>query len=211
MRTVFVFNPETKCVKQVLQNIPPQAHGAKSDITYSRKVSGDREGDELYQKARRNLLDINSWHKLSGKLSARFFLTDSRGKTVDRLPLQGDYIRINLPSSSDDKFEWVRIELIEERKESEHVKWILIRVRPSEPPHEKEETEHFFSEEATSNFSVEQKGRVVTAAVHGRNELPNIETPGLKNKIRNLLVGLGAMLGFNYPQWKTLAKGITTI
>ena len=54
--------------------------------------------------------------------------------------MQGDYIRINLPSSSDDKFEWVRIELIEERKESEHVKWILIRVRPSEPPHEKEET-----------------------------------------------------------------------
>ena len=85
-------------MKEVIENIPRQAHGAKSDITYSMRAFGEKEGDELYEKARKNLLDINRWHKLSGKLSARFFLTDEFGKETSRLPLLGDYIKIHLPS-----------------------------------------------------------------------------------------------------------------
>jgi len=71
-------------------------------------------------------------------------------------------------------------------------------------------TEHFFSKEATSSFLVEHAGRKVEASVKGRNELPNVEIHGLINKIRNLLIGLGAMIGLNYPQWKALVKGILT-
>ncbi|MBL7699368.1 MAG: hypothetical protein JNK79_14480 [Chitinophagaceae bacterium] len=193
---------------EVKEQIPSQEHGAKSNVSYAVKGFAEKEGDEIYEKARKNLLDINRWHELSGALSARFYLTDPYGNETDRLPLQGDYIKIHLPSSADDKFDWVRIELIEERKPREHIKWIMIRVRPSDPPQEKQETEHFFSEEATSNFYVGQTGRKVEASVGGRNELPNIEAPGMINKIRDVIVGLAAMAGFNYPQWKSLVKGI---
>ena len=88
--------------------------------------------------------------------------------------------------------------------------WIMMRVRPSDPPRQQEETEHFFSKEATSSFIVERTGRKVQASVRGRNELPNLETPGLFNKIRNIFIGLGAMLGLNYPQWKGLVRGLLT-
>jgi hypothetical protein len=84
-----------------------------------------------------------------------------------------------------------------------------MRVRPSDPPRQKEETEHFFSKDATSSFIVERKGNVVTAYVRGRNELPNTEEPeSFLKKIRNAAIALAAMAGLNTPQWKGLAKGI---
>ena len=188
--------------------VPPQKKGAKSDIRYCVITSGEKEGLALYEKARKNFLDINSWKQLAGKLSADFNLTDPFGKLVQRLPLQGDYIRIHLPASAADKFDWVRIESIEEQKLHSNLNFIQMRVRPSDPPKEKEETEHFFSKEATSSFILERTGRKVKASVRGRNELPNVNTEGLIDKIRNIFIGLGAMFGLNYPQWKGLVKGI---
>lgn len=190
--------------------VPPQKTGAKSDIKYSIRTYGEKEGLELYEKARKNLLDINNWQQLAGKLSAEFKLTDPFGNLVQRLPLQGDYIRIHLPTSAEDKFDWVRIEAIEEQKYQNNLNWIMIRVRPSDPPRQQEETEHFFSKEATSSFVVERTGRKVEASVKGRNELPNIKTSGLISKIRNLFIGFGAMMGLNYPQWRGLVKGVLT-
>lgn len=197
-------------VKQTAGAIPRQEKGAKTDISYKVKTIGDKQGVALYEKARNNLLNINSWQQLAGKLSAAFYLTDPAGNNVDRLPLQGDYIKIHLPTSPEDKFDWVRIEAIEEQRNLSDVNWIIIRVRPSDPPNKQETTEHFFSKDATSNFSVERLGRKVEAAVRGRNELPNVENGGLITKIRNILVSIGAMAGMNYPQWKGLVKGIVT-
>ena len=197
-------------VKENNITVPPQKEGAKSDIKYCVRAFGEREGLDLYNKARKNLLDINRWQEFAGKLSAEFRLTDPFGKLVERLPLQGDYIRIHLPTAATDKFEWVRIEAIKEQAHHEKLNWIMMRVRPSDPPRQQEETEHFFSKEATSSFIVERTGRKVQASVRGRNELPNLETPGLFNKIRNIFIGLGAMLGLNYPQWKGLVRGLLT-
>ena len=190
--------------------VPPQKEGAKSDIKFCVRTFGEKEGLNLYNKARKNLLNINRWQEFAGKLSAEFRLTDPYGKPTERLPLQGDYIRIHLPTAAADKFEWVRIEAIEEQAHHEKLNWIMMRVRPSDPPRHQEETEHFFSKEATSSFIVERTGRKVQASVRGRNELPNVETPGLLNKIRNIFIGFGAMLGLNYPQWKGLVRGLLT-
>lgn len=197
-------------VKESQLGVPPQKKGAESDIRYSRSTIGEKEGRALYEAARKNLLDINNWKKLAGKLSADFSLTDPFGKPVQRMPLQGDFIRIHLPTSASDKFDWVRIESIEEQNENMSLNFIHMRVRPSDPPKEQEETEHFFSKEATSSFLVERKGRKVQASVRGRNELPNIAAKNLIDRIRNIFIGLGAMIGMNYPQWKGLVKGILT-
>jgi hypothetical protein len=194
-----------------MQQVPQQKKGSKSDFSHSVTAQNGDDGSQLYEKAKQNLLDINNWHVISGKLSARFFLTDPFGKEVQRLPLQGDYIKIHLPSSSDDKFDWVRIESIEERKIADDASTISMRVRPSDPPKKQEETEHFFSKEATSSFVVERKGNKVNASVHGRNELPNTSEPeGVFKKVRNAAIAIAAIAGFNMPQWKGLAKGIVT-
>jgi hypothetical protein len=188
--------------------VPPQRKGASSDIEYTVRTADEDRGKKLYDKARNNLLNINCWHTFAGRLSARFFLTDPYGKRVDRLPLQGDFIQIHLPGMPDDKLEWVRIEAIEEERNHLHFNWLTIRVRPSDPPREQEETEHFFSKEATSSFTVQRKGRAVTASVKGRNELPNTEADGFLNKIRNAVIAIAAMAGLNAPQWKGLVKGL---
>jgi hypothetical protein len=192
-----------------MPQVPAQRKGAQSDIKYSKKISTREEAEKIFEKARKNLLNINEWHLIAGKLSARFYLTDPYGKNVQRLPLHGDFIKIHLPSSAEDKFDWVRIESIEDKKISENLQVISMLVRPSDPPRQKEETEHFFSKDATSSFIVERKGNVVTAYVRGRNELPNTDEPeSILKKIRNAAIALAAMAGLNTPQWKGLAKGI---
>jgi hypothetical protein len=44
--------------------------------------------------------------------------------------------------------------------------------------------------------------------VHGRNEKPNTNSDAVADKIRNTLVGLGAIAGFSKIQWKNLVKGL---
>jgi hypothetical protein len=188
--------------------IPAQHSGAESDIHYSKAAETDEDAKKLYDKARTNLLSVNKWKDLAGKLSAAFLLTDHRGVAVNRFPLNGDYIRIHLPGSPHNEFDWVHIERVEEEQPATHRKRIMIQVRPSDAPKEHEETEHFFSRQATSNFFVERNGNKITAAVIGRNELPNLHRKGLLSKIRNLLISLPALAGANTPQWKSLTKGI---
>jgi hypothetical protein len=188
--------------------IPAQHSGAASDIHYSKETETEEEAKKLYDRARNNLLSINKWEQFAGKLSAAFLLTDHRGLAVDRFPLNGDYIRIHIPGSPANKFDWVRIERVEEERPATQRNRIMIQVRPSDAPLEHEETEHFFSKQATSNFYVEKNGNKITAAVVGRNELPNLHRKGLLAKIRNLLISLPALAGANTPQWKSLTKGI---
>jgi hypothetical protein len=191
------------------KDIPEQHEGAKSDIYYDVHLSTEQEAQRKYVEARSNLLSINHWHEFAGKLSARFMLTDPAGIQVERLPLEGDYIKIHLPVSSADKFEWVRIEkLHEENPDDKGLSRIVMRVRPAEAPREITATKHFFSPDATSNFIVERSGTRVAAMVLGRNELPNLEPESVMQKVRNTAIAIGAMLGLNTPQWKGLVKGI---
>ena len=210
MRTIFVLTNVQSVKVKSTAGIPRQKKGAKSDVKYSIRTVGEKEGLDLFEKARKNLLDINRWQQLAGKLSAAFYLTDQFGNNVNRLPLLGDHIKIHLPTSAEDKFDWVRIEAIEEERKLSNLNWIMIRVRPSDPPRQQEETEHFFSKESTSSFRVERTGRKVEASVNGRNELPNVESVGLLTKLRNIFISIGAMMGMNHPQWKGLVKGILT-
>lgn len=195
-------------MKDSKQKVPEQQEGAKSDIKHVVDAISNDEAAHLYIRARKNLLSINQWQELAGKLSARFTLIDPNGVEADRFPLQGDYIRIHLPTSTPNKYDWVRIEKIQDENPDDYTGRILIQVRPADPPLPQQETEHFFSREATSSFFVERKGKRVSAMVRGRNELPNLDADNLVDKIRNAVIAIGAMAGLNVPQWKALVKGI---
>ncbi len=49
---------------------------------------------------------------------------------------------------------------------------------------------------------------VVSAEVHGRNEMLNTEANNLLDKNRNALAGAAAIAGVSKFQWKSLTKGL---
>jgi len=186
--------------------IPGQQEGSKSDNTYSVACHSAASAIAVFRKASRHLLNVNGWERLSGKLSATFQLTDANGTPVERQAQVNDRIRIQLPGM--DQHDWVVIESMQQQQQG-FDEFISFKVRPAnEPGNDQRCPHHFFTDNATSSFMVARKGNVVSASVHGRNELPNTEVKGLWNKLRNAAIAFFAILGLNTPQWKSLAKGI---
>jgi hypothetical protein len=191
--------------------VPVQKKGARSNTRYSVRASNENDARDLFQNARLNLLNVNAWHSLAGS-GAVFQLVNENGDEVFSLAEKGNYIRIRIPgipaSDAGNGDEWVFVEKIEEGKMKYH-EYAAIRVRPAVPPFaEKTETAHFFSDDATSSFSVVRNNNKITVSVQGRNETPNTDTNNPLRWLRNVMVALGAMIGLNKPQWKKLAKGI---
>jgi hypothetical protein len=191
--------------------IPAQRKGVKSDTRYSVRLPNEAAARSLFQNARLNLLNVNSWHSLAGS-GAVFQLVNEQGQEVNKLVETGNYFRITLPGvpglSAGDGDEWVRVEKVEEGS-LKSKEFTAIRVRPSAPPFvHKTQTAHFFSETATSTFTVMRKRNRVYVLVSGRNEVPNTKVNGVFAWLRNVVVAFAAMLGFNKPQWSNLAKGI---
>jgi hypothetical protein len=198
---------------QAKKIVPVQRKGGKSSTHYSIRASDLNAARELFKNARMNLLNVNKWHELAGALSATFQLTDEKGDAINDYAKKGNYFSISIPGapghSGDDGNDWVKVEKIEEQKNNNE-EWIAIRVRPAKSPlqHNSAETTHFFTDDASSSFCLERKGRKVTASIYGRNEKPNIKTKTLTDKIRNAIIAFGAMVGLSKSQWTSLVKGI---
>lgn len=192
-----------------MNNVPQQHKGAQSSTEFTTTALTSQMAEQLYEKARRNLLNVNNWKELAGAASATFTVIDTNGAETGGEAREGDYLRILLPvkSAKNESFDWVRVEKIEEIEKPGH-RYIGMRVRPAVPPfYGDREVAHFFTRDATSTFCVEMQGTQVKAAVYGRNEKPNTHVNRLVTKIKNLFIAIGAMIGFNKPQWKSLVKG----
>lgn len=194
-------------------SLPKQEEGAEKNIETTEELKNIEEAKELFRAAKNRLLNINLWDKICGKLSAVFQLTDDKGNDIKGDPQVGNYFKIDIPgpgTASGKGYDWVRVEAVEENKnEHEDSESILIRVRPADNPSTNDaNVAHFFSDKATSNFVVSRIKNVVTAAVYGRNEVPNTTTDKPLDKTRNAVVGTTAIAGFSNPQWKSLANGV---
>jgi hypothetical protein len=181
--------------------VPKQKEGIKSDTGHSVTCLSEKEAAEKFQSSANRLLNINER------------LTDRNGKPVNRLAGLGDYFRINIPgpgSATGKGYDWVKIETIDDHRDPTGAKEeVSFRVRPAANPTTIEkDTAHFFSNGATSTFSVTRNKKTITAAVHGRNESPNIRSDRSVDKLRNAVVATGAISGLAKLQWKKLVKGI---
>lgn len=194
--------------------LPEKLEGANKDIEAVTEAPGMAEAKALFEAAKQRLLDINNWGRLSGAASAVFALTDTKGQPVPVPPQVGFYIKIDVPgpgSGTGNGFDWVQVEAIEESNDREPDReFILMRVRPaSNPETSATDVAHFFSDKATSNFLVMREKKTVTAAVLGRNEIPNTtDITSLLDTIRNAVVGVGATAGLSALQWKSLVNGL---
>jgi hypothetical protein len=193
--------------------VPPNNKGSSLDTEFEVRAPDESEAKKLFALASHRLLDVNSWDKICGPMSAVFKLTDKNGVEINGLAKPGDHFQIDVPGPgpvAGDGFDWVEIEAMDDqRNPTGKEESVTLRVRPSPSPKNKNpDTAHFFSEDATSSFRVVRNGSVVRAEVHGRNETPNTETTSTIDKLRNAVVGTGAKAGMSTPQWKSLVKGL---
>ncbi|MDB5250547.1 MAG: hypothetical protein JWQ40_4941 [Segetibacter sp.] len=194
--------------------LPEKVEGDQKDIVAKEETGSIEEAQQLFGVAKKRLLNVNEWDKICGTASAVFRLTDESGREVQGEPKVGFHFKIDVPgpgSKAGEGFDWVKVEAIEEKQDAaEDREFILVRVRPTDnPTTTNDDVAHFFSDKATSNFLVLREKMVVTAAVLGRNEVPNTAaTESFIDKIRNAIVGTGAVAGMSNPQWKSLVSGV---
>jgi hypothetical protein len=191
--------------------VPEQHSGVATNTESSVELSSIDEAKSFYEKVKERLLHVNDWHKIAGAATADFQLTDKNGQDINRAVQEGDHFKIDIPGpgpATGDGFDWVQVEAIEE-KDNEEGQSITIKVRPAtNPNNDRKDVAHFFSEEATSCFTVKREHTTITAAVYGRNEKPNTNAETTIDKARNTAIATGAISGFAKLQWKSLVNGL---
>lgn len=194
------------------QYVPDQYAGSQSETTDYLIAENESDAKSIFQMAKVRLLNINLWHELCGFLSTAFQLTDSLGQPVKRMPVESDYIRIDIPGPGTKVgrgFDWVRIERLRQLTLDSNQELFVMQVRPSAYPQSGEkDVAHFFKNSATSSFMIVRETLQVTAAIYGRNEVPNTETSDFIDNIRNQVVGSSGAIGLSIMQWKSLVSSL---
>jgi len=192
--------------------IPSQITGDKSDHKFAVMADTHEEACKIFKESILRLLDVNDWDKLCGVGSASFTLTDEKGCEINELIQQGRFIKIDIPGpgpNAGDGFDWVYIEKTESRKITDSKECFAVSVRPtSNPLTSNISIAHFFKKDATSTFMVCIDGNIITASIHGRNEIPNTETSDTLDNIRNKVVAASATTLLSDVQWNNLVRGI---
>ena len=193
--------------------VPDQHTGAETNTEFSYDAADRESASAKYELVKQRLLDIDHWHDYAGAATASFELMDEQGLPTNDRVREGFYFKIDIPgpgTKAGKGYDWVRVERVEEEgNESSEKQAITIRVRPSDnPTTDDDDTAHFYSSEATSNFIVKREGNKITASVHGRNEKPNTGTHSVIDKTRNAAVGTTAAAGISTIQWNLLVKGL---
>ncbi|QRR00321.1 hypothetical protein [Dyadobacter sandarakinus] len=179
-------------------------------------VSRQTEPDEaaarsLFELAEQRLRDVNQWGSLLKSKMADFQLTDTSGNDVSGSVSEGQYFKIDIlgpGTTSGQGYDWVRVEAVA-RFEENAIEHVAMRVRPaSNPSNNNTETAHFYSDKATSTFTITREGTTVTASIYDRNTDVNKDGETLLEKARNLIVGAFGKLVLSKIQWQDLTDGL---
>ncbi|MEO5501089.1 MAG: hypothetical protein ABIR31_06560 [Ginsengibacter sp.] len=185
--------------------VPENEGGKANNLEESVKCESEEDCNALFKKACDKMLDINSWHLLTDEKGASFCVVDEQENSVNRTPRKDDYVRIDIPGPGNkdgDGYDWVKIDAL--KSDANHMGMTF---RACERPQKADDsTDHFFHKNATSTFIIEKKTAVVIASYYGRNEKINTDDKSLIDTIRNIVIGVGALLGFSELQWKKLIK-----
>lgn len=194
------------------ENIPVQKMGHQTDIIEHICLQDERDAEELYNVAKLRLLNMWNWSNIADGPSSEFELTDKYGDPVNRPAQRGDKLKINLPGSkflAGNHSDWVVVmSIIEEFDPFENTALTAIKVRPTtDPKSNKKEIAHFFDPHASITFLVRRIGHVVSAEIHGRNEVTNAKAESLLEVARHYLLAIRAKLGLSKSEWAHLSKG----
>lgn len=198
-------------VKEI-PGIPRQKKGGFHNTESIKNVDSPEISIQDFIILKNRLYSVNEWKDFCGDGFADFKLYDSLGNPVNRIPVKGDFIRIDIPGPGtlEAGFDWVKITGISDQNtKDDEFENISITCSPSKEPgnSRKKYTAHFYSSVATSTFMISRGNTYIKAAVYGRNETANLEANFL-DTIRNVVIALGGMIGISKIQWKRLTDAL---
>jgi hypothetical protein len=176
---------------------------SKDKFFYSQnEFPNEANAKSEFERSKTKLFDVNNWSKLPG-ITSTFQLHKASGEIkFTEMPEVGDYVRIELPGPLPEN--WVKVLKIENKADTAE-----FIVSPSPKPnargHQEEETEHFFTSDATSTFRVNRKGKTIFGYEIGKDE--SINNQGEEAAGRewiNTLIAQGGWMGFQKVQWEKL-------
>lgn len=189
-----------------IPNVPMQTKGGFHDTESQIYFDNPQIASQQFTVLKERFLSIDQWKEYCGEGFADFKLYDSKGNYIERHPQVNDFIKIDIPGPGNFEaqgFDWVQITDMNEEPES-----FAVTCRPSKIPgnNKNNHIAHFYHSEATSTFTIKIHGNCIKAGIYGRNESPNFNASFL-DKVRNLLVAAGGMVGISKIQWKRLSDG----
>lgn len=198
-----------------ITKVPNQIKGSFHDTESQKNFESADATISQFKNLKERFFNINQWKSYCGEGFADFKLFDSDGVSVERDPIIGDYIRIDIPGPGNFEakgFDWVEIVDIDQNIDKVVLESYIMICRPSKTPlHPKtSHIAHFYSDEGTSSFIICRGGQYIKAGIYGRNEYPNLNA-GFLDKMRNILIGVGGMMGISKIQWKRLTDGLLDI
>jgi hypothetical protein len=199
-------------VKEI-PGIPRQKKGGFHNTESKKEFDYPETAVQQFAILKSRLYSINQWKDFCGEGFADFKLYDSSGNYTDNIPQKGYFIRIDIPgpgTAEADGFDWVEItEISDQHTKDDEFENISITCRPSKAPGNsiKKHTAHFYSSSATSTFMISRGNTYIKAAVYGRNETANLQA-AFRDKIRNLLIAAGGIIGISKIQWKRLTDAL---
>jgi len=186
--------------------VPVQRRGYKTNVEHTLFAPSVKEAERIFQDAVARMLDVNRWQAITNSVLSNFQITDKAGKEMLRLVQVGDFFRIDVPGP-ENGYDWVQVEMLQFKPSR-----VAMRVRPAGSPlHPHEGTAHFFKGNATSTFQIFRRGRIVTASVNGRNEIPNVKSESIEDNVRNAVMATGAIAGASKNQWRNLVEGFLRV
>ncbi len=172
----------------------------ESSISKAEKTfAGERDAARVFAALKTQILNINQWNAHSFMSSYEVF--DKNGEIVKSGELSVEnFIRISITGSG--KYDWIRIIDIHDSSGE-----FIITVKPAFDPTSENVDEtiisHFFTDAATNNFCIFQKGKTTAFCVIGLDERQNIsETKNTLEKIRNIAVNFATYIGTQKGEWE---------
>ncbi|WP_116126568.1 hypothetical protein [Lewinella sp. IMCC34183] len=191
--------------------LSPRREGDHHDTVSMRCL--DQGGAAAYHRAVDRFYAVGSWHELNSALRTHFQLCDGGGKPVERRPRVGDTIRIDLAgpgSRSGGGYDWVAVTLLDSGEEP--LPFVAMSIVPcADPRSATTDVAHFYAAGAVNTFVLRRLGDCLLAEVHGRNEVPNVGTGPLVDRLRNEAIALAGRVGFSQVQWKDWTDGLVSV
>lgn len=185
-----------------------QCKGGYHDSLEKKYFKNKEESNLFFNQVQKVFLNVNCWDKLFHKGST-FQVTDPSGNDKFSSIVVGDLVKIKIPgpkNSSGDGFDWVKICEVEFHIHADYEYFCMVFSPCNKPG--SHTTAHFFQSIAKNYFSVKNYGHMVTAEVHGRNEVPNYKYLPIWNQFRNFFTANGGIFGFSKIHWKQWCKSI---
>ncbi|RYY60817.1 MAG: hypothetical protein EOO05_08595 [Chitinophagaceae bacterium] len=191
--------------------IPEATRGKNTELSAVVDCGTDSNAKKKFELAARRLLAPDTWAGISGKPGAEFLALGSDLQEKPALIKPGSYIRIDIPGPGPKNgggYDWVVIQDLKRKISDNGEDFVGLTVTPCANPFSTDPSDaHFLEQGSTSTFIILREKKVVSALYFGRNEKINTAVPGIADKLRNTVTGLGAFAGLSEAQWQKLIDG----